>query len=194
LHVGLSGLCSCPMRQEHYPIRWLTLVALTTTACASAAPDQPLARAAGQGRPAQPVDTRADLANPDPAHAQPVLDKASEADSMVALATVEGEATYYASKFDGRRTANGTIFRNSELYAAHRTFPFGTVVRVTNLRNGRSVVVRVVDRGPWGSKAQQQRTIIDVSQRAARELDFIARGRVQVRVDVLQWGDASDTP
>lgn len=100
------------------------------------------------------------------------------------LEEAEGEATYYASRFDGRRTASGIVFRNSEPWAAHRRYPFGTVVRVTNLRNGRSVVLRVVDRGPFGNA----RRIIDVSQSAARELDFMAAGHVPVRVEVLEWG------
>jgi rare lipoprotein A len=104
------------------------------------------------------------------------------------LAEAEGEATYYASKFDGRRAASGIVFRNSEPYAAHRTYPFGTVVRVTNLANERSVVLRVIDRGPHGTSARAQRTIIDVSQSAARDLDFIRDGRVPVRVEVLEWG------
>jgi rare lipoprotein A len=106
----------------------------------------------------------------------------------VALETAEGEATYYASKFDGRRSASGVVFRNSEAYAAHRTYPFGTIVRVTNLANDRSVVVEVIDRGPHGSSARAKRTIIDLSQSAARELDFIRDGRVPVLVEVLEWG------
>lgn len=104
------------------------------------------------------------------------------------LETAEGEATYYASKFDGRRSASGVVFRNSKAYAAHRTYPFGTVVRVTNLVNGRSVIVEVIDRGPHGSSARAKRTIIDLSQSVARELDFMRAGRVPVRVEVLEWG------
>lgn len=105
------------------------------------------------------------------------------------LAVAEGEATYYASKFDGRRSASGVIFRNAEAYAAHRTYPFGTIVRVTNLVNDRSAVVEIIDRGPHGSSARAKRTIIDLSQSIARELDFIRAGRVPVRVEVLEWGD-----
>jgi rare lipoprotein A len=63
------------------------------------------------------------------------------------------------------------------------------VVRVTNLANERSVIVRVIDRGPHGTSARAQRTIIDVSQSAAQDLDFIRAGRVPVRVEVLEWGD-----
>ncbi|MGH7466037.1 MAG: septal ring lytic transglycosylase RlpA family protein [Longimicrobiales bacterium] len=114
---------------------------------------------------------------PDPAPAEPA-----------ALAEAEGEATYYASKFDGRRAASGIVFRNSEAYAAHRTYPFGTLVRVTSLVNDRSVVVRIIDRGPHGTSARAKRTIIDVSQSVARELDFMRAGRIPVRVEVLEWG------
>ena len=104
------------------------------------------------------------------------------------LAVAHGEATYYADKFDGRPTASGIRFRNQELYAAHRAYPFGTLLRVTNLKNRRSVVVRVVDRGPNGKSERAQRTIVDLSQRAAQELRFLRDGRVPVRVEVLEWG------
>lgn len=114
-------------------------------------------------------------------------DRAGPAE-MAPLAAAEGEATYYASKFDGRRAASGIVFRNSEPYAAHRTYPFGTLVRVTSLVNDRSVTVRVVDRGPHGSSARARRTIIDLSQSVARELDFLSAGRIPVRIEVLEWG------
>ncbi|HSJ05939.1 MAG TPA: septal ring lytic transglycosylase RlpA family protein [Longimicrobiales bacterium] len=104
------------------------------------------------------------------------------------LASYSGEATYYADRFHGRRTASGVVFSNDEYFAAHRTLPFGTVVRVTNTANGRHVHVLVVDRGPHGESDRQRRTIIDLSRRAASELDFIRQGRAPVRVDVLQWG------
>lgn len=101
------------------------------------------------------------------------------------LSVALGEATYYADKFEGRRTASGIVFSNRKMYAAHLKYPFGTIVRVTNLRNDKSVILEVVDRGPHGSK----RTIIDVSKSAAQELDFIRAGRVPVRVEVLEWGE-----
>lgn len=119
---------------------------------------------------------------PDTVRAEP------EAAEPAVLAAAEGEATYYASKFDGRRTASGIVFRNREAYAAHRSWPFGTVVRVTSLVNDHSVIVTVVDRGPHGTSARAKRTIIDVSQSVARELDFIRAGRIPVRVEVLEWG------
>ena len=89
-----------------------------------------------------------------------------------------GQASYYADKFQGRPTANGERFDNGKLTAAHRTLPFGTKVRVTNLNNGRSVVVRVNDRGPF-----VRGRIIDLSQAAARRIDMVRAGVVPVRVE-----------
>ena len=91
-----------------------------------------------------------------------------------------GMASYYAQEFHGRETASGRTFRNDELTAAHRTLPFGTKVRVTNLENGRSVVVTVTDRGPY-----RRERIVDLSKRAAREIDFVREGVARVRLDVI---------
>jgi rare lipoprotein A len=84
-----------------------------------------------------------------------------------------GTASYYAAKFDGRRTASGETFRNSGYTAAHRTLPFGTMVRVT--RGDREVVVKINDRGPF-TKGR----VIDVSQAAARDLGLIGPGHATV--------------
>ena len=91
-----------------------------------------------------------------------------------------GLASYYADKFHGRLTASGEVFDMNALTAAHRTLPFGTKVRVTNLDNGNKVVLRINDRGPF-----VKGRIIDVSWRGAQELDFVAEGVVKVRVEVL---------
>lgn len=101
-------------------------------------------------------------------------------------ATESGTASWYGGRFHGRRTASGEIFDASRLTAAHRSLPFGTRVRVTNLENGRRVVVRVNDRGPWRSGR-----IIDLSREAARSLGFLARGTVSVRLQVLEPGTAT---
>jgi rare lipoprotein A len=95
-----------------------------------------------------------------------------------------GFATYYANSFDGDRTASGERFDQDKLVAAHRTYPFGTRIRVVNLKNRRSVVLRVVDRGPYAGR----RTIVDVSRAAARRLGMIRDGRVRVRLEVLEYG------
>lgn len=90
---------------------------------------------------------------------------------------LEGTASYYGDKFHGRRTASGELHHQGEMTAAHRTLPFGTRVKVTNLKNKRSVVVTVNDRGP-----HKPGRIIDVSQAAARELGFMRQGLTRVRL------------
>lgn len=92
-----------------------------------------------------------------------------------------GLASYYADKFHGRKTASGEIYDKNELTAAHRTFPFGTRVKVTNLSNGNSVIVTITDRGP--AKASR---IIDVSRAAAEILDMIRDGVVEVEISVVE--------
>ena len=96
----------------------------------------------------------------------------------------EGLASYYARSLDGKRTASGVPFDNGELVAAHPTYPFGTLVRVTNLRNRRSVTVRVVDRGPTRA-VRRKGVIIDLSRAAADALGFLKAGRTRVRLEVV---------
>jgi rare lipoprotein A len=89
-------------------------------------------------------------------------------------------ASYYGPGFEGHRTASGHIFRQQELTAAHRAWRFGTKVRVTNLRNGRDVVVTIIDRGPYVRGRG-----LDLSVAAARALGATGRGVVPVRLDPL---------
>jgi rare lipoprotein A len=110
-----------------------------------------------------------------------------------ALEEVTGEASFYADHFEGRRTASGVPFRQNQMVAAHRAYPFGTVLRVTNLRNDRAVNVKVVDRGPFGAAASARNTILDLSRRAADELGYVQAGRTPVKVEVLQWGEGLPT-
>ena len=91
-----------------------------------------------------------------------------------------GIASWYGSKFHGRRTANGEIFDMNAISAAHRTLPMPSMVRVTNLENGRSLALRVNDRGPFAKSR-----IIDLSRRAARILGFEAKGVARVRVEIM---------
>jgi rare lipoprotein A len=97
-----------------------------------------------------------------------------------------GLASYYGPGFHGEETASGEIFDQRKMTAAHRTLPLGTVVRVTNLENGRRVELRVTDRGPYG-RNYRKGTIIDVSKGAARRLGFIQDGLVRVRIEVIRW-------
>jgi rare lipoprotein A len=100
----------------------------------------------------------------------------------------QGLASYYGPGFEGKRTASGIPFDKTALVAAHPSYPFGTVVRVTNLVNERQVVVRVVDRGP-AKGPRSEGVLIDVSSGAAANLGFIRQGRTRVRLEVLRWGD-----
>ena len=101
-------------------------------------------------------------------------------------AVEEGIASYYALRFHGRRTASGERYDKDAHTAAHRTHPFGTLVRVTNQENGRTVDVRINDRGPF-----VRGRIIDLSDAAARDLGMVEEGVVRVRVEVLRWGKGS---
>jgi len=94
--------------------------------------------------------------------------------------TEEGIASWYGVPFHGRRASNGEIYDMHKLTAAHRTLPFDTVVRVTNLSNGKSTVVRITDRGPFVDNR-----IIDLSMAAAQEIDSMGAGVVPVRVEIL---------
>ena len=97
--------------------------------------------------------------------------------------TDKGLASWYGNEFHGRPTASGETFDQYAMTAAHRTFPFGTVVRVNNLSNGRAVDVRINDRGPF-----IRGRIIDLSRAAAQRVDMIVDGVVPVRIEVLRWG------
>ena len=88
-----------------------------------------------------------------------------------------GIASFYADKFEGRTTANGEKYQHSKLTAAHQTLPFGTILKVKNLENGKEVIVRVNDRGPFIIGR-----IIDLSKFAAIELDFVTQGITKVQI------------
>jgi rare lipoprotein A len=91
-----------------------------------------------------------------------------------------GNASWYGAPFHGRRASNGEIYDMYKLTAAHRTLPFDTLVRVTNLNNGKSTTVRITDRGPF-----VENRVIDLSFAAAREIDSVGAGIVPVRLEVL---------
>jgi len=95
----------------------------------------------------------------------------------------KGIASWYGGAFHGRRSASGEVFDQNAMTAAHRKLPFDTIVRVRNLRNGRAVVVRINDRGPF-----VRGRIIDLSREAARQLGMVRDGIVPVRIKVMKWG------
>lgn len=102
-----------------------------------------------------------------PSHFSPLFSQAQQ-----------GKASFYAKKLTGRKTASGERLHHDSLTCAHRTYPFGTLLRVTNPANGKNVIVRVTDRGPY-----VRGRIIDLSIRAAREIGIIAQGIAPVIVE-----------
>ena len=115
--------------------------------------------------------------NPPPVHPRP--SKTPPAPAPVGY-TEEGNASWYGNPFHGRHSSNGEIYDMYKLTAAHRTLPFETMVRVTNLNNGKSTTVRITDRGPFVANR-----ILDLSLAAAREIESTGPGVVPVRIEVL---------
>ena len=114
----------------------------------------------------------------------PAQEKAAKAApaSNVAGKEQTGTAVFYSDKLVGRPLTSGEKYDKNALTAAHRTLPLGTMVKVTNLKNNKSVVVRINDRGPHGPKTD----IIDLSGRAAQDLDMIKAGRAKVKLEVVE--------
>lgn len=99
------------------------------------------------------------------------------------LETQTGIASFYANEFQGKKTSSGEIYNMNELTAAHPDYPFNTIVVVTNLKNHKSVQVRINDRMP-----NFKNRIIDLSLKAAEKIDMIRDGIQEVKVGVLKWG------
>ena len=95
-----------------------------------------------------------------------------------------GVASYYGKKFNGRKTASGEKYNMYALTAAHVSYPFNTIVRVTNLKNNKVVIVRINDRYPVTGKR-----LIDLSYEAAKTIGMIQSGITDVKLDVLKWGN-----
>lgn len=95
-----------------------------------------------------------------------------------------GVSSYYGTDFHGKLTANGEVFDMYGLTAAHKTLPLNTIVRVTNLDNNKSLILRINDRGPY-----VKGRILDCSYGAAIKLDFVSKGTTRVKIEVIEWGD-----
>ncbi len=108
-------------------------------------------------------------------YSSPTQAKDSSKESTGSL--MRGTASYYANKFDGRRTASGETFRSDKLTCASRTLPFGTMIKITNPRNGRSIIVRVNDRGPY-----TPRYFLDLSPAAAKAIGMRSSAAIEARV------------
>jgi len=100
--------------------------------------------------------------------------------SCVVLAET-GNAVHYSDKFQGKKTANGEVFDQNELTAAHKKFPYGSKVKVTNLANNQSVIVKINDR-----MARRNKNVIDVTKSAAKELGFLKKGRARVSLEQIR--------
>lgn len=108
---------------------------------------------------------------------------------FVLAQTQTGKASFYADKFEGSPTASGEKYKHSKLTAAHKTLPFGTKVRVTNLANNETVDVVINDRGPYVDGR-----VIDLSKSAAEKLGFVNQGLAEVKIEVIDAGDGKGNP
>jgi rare lipoprotein A len=142
------------------------------------------AQAAPEAAPPSPGErvaaTTPTVTRPEPAQARPLQVARKAQHARAWPRRFKGRASYYGRRFAGRRTASGERFQPEGLTMAHRRLPFGTLVRVTNARNGRSVVVRVNDRGPF-----VRSRVADVSLGAARRLGMLRSGVVDARFEVI---------
>jgi rare lipoprotein A len=107
----------------------------------------------------------------------------SDYDDASILQTEYTVASYYADKFNGRKTANGETYDMYGISAAHISYPFGTIVKVTNMSNGKSIILKINDRKPDTNGRD-----IDLSLGAAKKLEMVQSGIAKVRIDVLKWG------
>lgn len=155
--------------------RWLAFATLILALAGCVTP-QPKPQTRPQTTPAPVPAPRAERPDPQP---DPQPDPADDEPPVPVYQ--RGEASYYASFFQGRETASGELFDSRELTAAHPKLPMGTRIRVTNIDNGRSVIVRVNDRGPYADDR-----IVDLSRRAARKLRMIEDGVTDVKLQILE--------
>jgi rare lipoprotein A len=161
---------------------FLITLSLLGAGCGAKRPVTSHPPATSQPAPAPEESATAAKNNPPTSPPSPAPGKRSKTPPLPAPVgyTEQGNASWYGVPFNGRRSSNGEIYDMGKLTAAHRTLPFETIVRVTNLNNGKTTTVRITDRGPFVDNR-----IIDLSQAAAREIESIGPGVVPVRLEVL---------
>ena len=193
LHDGGRARTRWAARAVHWGGLTLALVECRTPPPIARTPDDPPAsRALVPDDAPSPSPPVADAPSTTPVEpATPPPDFSGEQRELVerysrrrSQGVLKGEASYYGGSFAGRKTASGEVFEPRRYTAAHRTLPFGTVLRVMRLDTRAVVYVRVNDRGPYGKKGR----ILDLSTAAAESLDFIKRGVVNVRADIVERG------
>jgi rare lipoprotein A len=159
--------------------QWLLPCALLAMACGSSNSERTPARS--------PYHAGAPLARYEPGEPSPSAAQEPELErryaSVTALARFRGEGSYYGDSLAGHKTASGEPYDPRRLTAAHRSLPFGTIVRVTSEQNGRTVYVRINDRGPF-----VRGRVLDLSRAAAEQLELIRRGVAKLRVEVVEYG------
>jgi rare lipoprotein A len=143
----------------------------------ASAPAQPMAHAAAPVLPVLLDDN--DLVDDS---IQPAVEQSNSPAAAVYEAVGQGEASYYGAELAGHRTASGERFDPADFTAAHRSLPLGAKLRITNLANGKSVIVRINDRGP-GSRSR----VLDMSLAAAREIAMIRSGKAQVKLELVRY-------
>ena len=169
-----NGFCSQSRRYRFAPaILVLMLVAVTLGGCAhrKVASQRPAQTPSSASQPRVAAGTSRASGAPPAIERQP---------AVPGEYVEEGVASWYGVPFNGRRTSNGEVYDMREFTAAHRTLPFGAVVRVTNLRNGKQTQVRINDRGPFVADR-----IIDLSLSAAQAIEMIGPGTAQVRLEII---------
>ena len=110
-------------------------------------------------------------------------EKDSRTKNFNVLEVETGTASFYADEFDGKKTANGEVYDMNDLTAAHPSYPFNTIVKITNLSNEKSVEVRINDRMP-----KFKERIIDLSLAAAKKIEMVSVGIQEVKLEVMKWG------
>jgi len=170
---------------RHAKAALLLLLALVISGCGARKPVASHPPASSQPattpEPAKETTNNSASATPPAASSKPIARRSRPVVPPLPQGfTEEGNASWYGIPFNGRRSSNGEIYDMYKMTAAHRTYPFDTVVRVTNLSNGKSAVVRITDRGPF-----VENRVIDLSFAAAQEIESIGPGVVRVRLEVV---------
>jgi rare lipoprotein A len=160
--------------------RWFISALFAVLFVAGCAGRRPVSSAPPTPPATQQPQTPAAPAKPPVASNAPEAPPTRSAPFVPGIFVQEGTASWYGVPFNGRRAADGEIFDMNSLVAAHRTLPFGSILRVTNLNNGRDVQVRVIDRGPFVGDR-----ILDLARAAAVALDMIGTGTARVRIELL---------
>jgi len=182
---------ACLIRPKSSADRWI--LSLACMVCAVAATGCAGRKPVVGNRPTAPVSTpgateeeakRSTSTEAQPRATATPPKRSRSADNAAPIYTEEGNASWYGAPFHGRKASNGEIYDMNKLTAAHRTLPFDSMVRVTNLSNGKTTTVRITDRGPFVDNR-----IIDLSRAAAQEIESIGPGIVPVRIEVLSGPD-----